>query len=43
MPNVITLDMDHPAVQHLCKKDKRLAKVIEMVGTIQYAPHDEDA
>ena len=43
MPNVVTLDMDHPAVQYLCKKDKRLAKVIEMVGPIQYTPHDEDA
>lgn len=43
MPNVVTLDMDHPAVQYLCKKDKRLAKVIEMVGSIQYTPHDEDA
>ena len=43
MPNVITLDMNHPAVQCLCKKDKRLAKVIEMVGPIQYTPHDEDS
>jgi DNA-3-methyladenine glycosylase II len=43
LPNVITLDMNQPAVQYLCKKDKRLAKVIEMVGTIQYTPHDEDS
>lgn len=43
MSNVVTLDMDHPAVQYLCKKDKRLAKVIEMVGPIQYTPHDENA
>lgn len=42
MPNVITLDMDHPAIQYLCKKDKRLAKVISMVGPISYIPHDEN-
>lgn len=42
MPNAVTLDMDHPAVQYLCKKDKRLAKVISMVGPITYIPHDED-
>lgn len=36
MPDVVTLDMDTPSVQHLCKKDKRLAKVIKMVGPIQY-------
>lgn len=42
MPNVVTLDMDHPAVQYLCKQDKRLAKVISMVGSITYVPYDED-
>lgn len=42
MPNAVTLDMDHPAIQYLCKKDKRLAKVISMVGPITYVPHDED-
>ena len=42
MPNAVTLDMNHPAIQYLCKKDKRLAKVISMVGTITYVPHDED-
>lgn len=41
MPNVVTLDMDHPAVQYLCKQDKRLAKVISMVGPITYVPYDE--
>lgn len=43
MPNIVKLDMDTPSVQYLCKKCKRLAKVIEMVGPIQYTPHDEDA
>ena len=42
MPELITLDMDHPAIQYLCKKDKRLAKVINMVGPISYTPHDEN-
>lgn len=42
MHNVIVLDMNHPAIQYLCKKDKRLSKVIEMVGPISYSPHDED-
>lgn len=41
MADTIILDMNHPAVQHLCKKDKRLAKVISMVGTITYEPHND--
>lgn len=39
MPNVVTLDMNTPSVQYLCKKDKRLAKVISMVGSIAYVPY----
>ena len=42
MPNTVILDMETPSVQYLCKKDKRLAKVISMVGPITYEPHDED-
>lgn len=42
MPNVVTLDMSTPSVQYLCKKDKRLAKVISMVGPISYVPYEED-
>lgn len=42
-PNIIELNKDTPSVQYLCKKCKRLAKVIEMVGPIQYTTHDEDA
>lgn len=42
MPSAITLDDQHPAVQYLCKKDKRLAKVIRMVGPITYVPHSEE-
>jgi len=43
MQNSITLDMDTPSVQYLCKKCKRLAKVINMVGPIHYLPHDDNA
>jgi len=43
VPNVVTLDMNTPSVQYLCKKDKRLARVIKMVGPIQYTSHDENA
>lgn len=43
MLNVVTLDMNTPSVQYLCKKDKRLARVIKMVGPIQYTSHDENA
>jgi len=36
-----TLDMNTPSVQYLCKRDKRLAKVISMVGAITYTPHED--
>lgn len=42
MSNVVTLDLNTPSVQYLCKKDKRLEKVISMVGPISYVPHEED-
>lgn len=42
MQDIITLDMDAPSVRYLCGKDKRLAKVIAMVGTITYSPHTDD-
>ena len=42
MSDVITLDINSPPVQYLCKKDKRLAKVISMVGPITYSPHEDD-
>ena len=34
--SAIILDETSPAIQHLCKKDKRLAKVIQMAGSITY-------
>lgn len=36
MADLQILNAQHPAVQYLCKKDKRLAKLIEMVGEIEY-------
>lgn len=42
MSETITLDMNSPPIQYLCKKDKRLAKVISMVGPITYRIHDDD-
>lgn len=38
---VIKLDDTSPAVQYLCKKDKRLAKVISQIGAITYEPHED--
>lgn len=40
MSEIITLNMDTPSVNYLCHKDKRLAKVISMVGPITYKPHN---
>ena len=36
MAEVHILNKQHPAVQYLCRKDKRLAKLIDMVGEIEY-------
>ena len=41
METMIHLGFDHPAVMYLCKIDKRLEKVIQMVGEIEYCPHEE--
>ena len=37
MGEIITLDNNSPEIQYLCKKDKRLAKVISMVGFAVFA------
>ena len=42
MAAIVTLNQDSPSVQYLCKKDKRLAKVISMVGPITYEPHTDN-
>jgi DNA-3-methyladenine glycosylase II len=41
MGKIITFDQNSPEIQYLCKKDKRLAKVISMVGTLTYKTHDD--
>ncbi|NCC15731.1 MAG: DNA-3-methyladenine glycosylase 2 family protein [Clostridia bacterium] len=38
---IITLNIDSPSVQYLCKKDLRIAKVINMVGPITYELHED--
>lgn len=40
--STIVLDETSPAIQHLCKRDKRLAKVIKMVGPITYEVESKD-
>lgn len=42
MGEIIILDNNSPEIQYLCKKDKRLAKVISMVGPITYETHGEN-
>ncbi len=41
MPELIILNRESTAIQHLCLKDKRLAKVISLVGDITYEPHED--
>lgn len=42
MSEVITLDINSPPVRYLCKKDKRLAKVVCMVGPITYTMYEDE-
>ena len=37
---VIKLDSTSHSIQYLCKKDKRLAKVISQIGPITYVPYE---
>ena len=39
MAEIIRLDKEAESIQYLCRKDKRLAKVIQMVGPIEYSPY----
>lgn len=41
MSNMIAFNQKSPEIIYLCEKDKRLAKVISMVGDISYRPHNE--
>lgn len=40
MPKIVELNKDSSSIVYLCKKDKRLAKVIQLVGDISYTIHD---
>jgi len=42
MSSIIYLSNDTESIKYLSQKDKRLAKVIEMVGDISYKPYDND-
>lgn len=41
MQKLIILDKSSASIQHLCEKDKRIAKVISMLGPITYTPHTD--
>lgn len=41
MSKIVTLNAESKSIQHLCKKDKRLAKIISMVGPISYYPYED--
>ena len=41
MAEMIRLDIDSDAIRYLCGKDKRLARVIEMVGPLTYTPYQD--
>ena len=38
---VVVLDKHNESIQYLITKDKRLAKVISLVGNITYCPHED--
>lgn len=42
MSDLVVLNKNTPAIIRLCNKDKRLAKVIDMVGEITYKPHKNE-
>lgn len=41
MDKIITLDNNNSAIQFLQQRDKRMAKVISMVGSITYMPYED--
>ena len=42
MSKTITIEPNSAEIQHLIKRDKRLAKIINMVGPISYQLHDDN-
>ena len=43
MEKLVTLNVDSPSIQHLQKKCKRMAKIIETIGPITYTLCENDA
>lgn len=41
MSKAIILDSNTESIKYLCQKDKRLAKLISMVGSITYKPYED--
>ena len=41
MDKRIVLDSKSESVIFLCRKDKRLAKLIKLIGSVTYTPHDD--
>ena len=41
MNSVVSLNHDNEAVRYLCQRDKRLSKVIDLVGDYTYKPYDD--
>lgn len=39
--DTVQLNLNTPSIQHLCKADKRIAKVISLVGELEYTPHSD--
>ena len=40
--SLVTLDKNSPQIQHLYKRDKRLARVIDYIGPLNYEPYEDD-
>lgn len=43
MAETIDLDIESTPIRHLCARDKRLAKVITMLGRLEYTPYKDNA
>lgn len=43
MENLVVLNMDSPSIQHLKKRCKRMAKIIDVIGPITYGLNEYDA
>ena len=40
--STVVLNENTPSIKYLCQKDKRLAKVISIIGEISYTTHSEN-